>query len=52
MCLIAIFASTAWLFAGCTPPTRVSFGDREQVLFRGNGAEPQDVDPQIVTGVP
>src|ERR1051326_8273766 len=43
----------AWLFAGCTPPpTRVSFGDREQILFFGNGAEPQDVDPQIVTGVP
>src|ERR1044071_5097170 len=43
----------AWLFAGCTPPpTRVSFGDREQILFFGNGAEPQDVDPQTVTGVP
>ena len=37
----------------CTPPpTRISFGDREQILFRGNGAEPQDIDPQTVTGVP
>src|SRR6266704_1280057 len=53
ICLVAIVVSTAWLFSGCTPPpTRVSYGDREQVLFRGNGAEPQDVDPQIVTGVP
>jgi oligopeptide transport system substrate-binding protein len=46
-------AVAASLLGGCTPPpTRVSYGDREQVLFRGNGAEPQDVDPQIVTGVP
>src|ERR1043166_8709913 len=42
----------ASLLDGCTPPpTRVSHGDREQVLYCGNGAEPQDVDPQIVTGV-
>ena len=52
-CLVAIVVATAGLLSGCTPPpTRVSYGDREQVLFRGNGAEPQDVDPQIVTGVP
>src|SRR6266566_5253375 len=53
ICLVAIVVATAGLLSGCTPPpTRVSYGDREQVLFRGNGAEPQDVDPQIVTGVP
>ena len=53
ICLVAIVVSTAWLLSACTPPpTRLSYGDREQVLFRGNGAEPQDVDPQIVTGVP
>src|SRR5213593_464364 len=47
---IAVVAS---LLNGCTrPPTRVGYGDREQILFYGNGAEPQDVDPQIVTGVP
>src|SRR6266853_6889837 len=52
ICLVAIVVSTAWLLSGCTPPpTRVSYGDREQVLFRGNGAEPQDVDPHMVTGV-
>ena len=51
-CLVAIVVSTAWFLSSCTlPPTRVSYGDREQVLFRGNGAEPQDVDPHIVTGV-
>src|SRR6266511_220898 len=39
--------------AGCgRPETRVSRGDQEQILHRGNGAEPQDVDPQTVTGVP
>lgn len=43
----------ALLLTACTPPpTRISYGDREQVLFRGNGAEPQDIDPQIVSGVP
>ena len=47
-----VIAAAAALLNGCTPPTRVSYGDREQVLFHGNGAEPQDVDPQIVTGVP
>jgi len=47
---IAVVAS---LLNGCTrPPTRVGYGDREQILFYGNGAEPQDVDSQIVTGVP
>src|SRR2546426_11426443 len=52
ICLVAIVVSTAWFLSSCTPPsTRVSYGDREQVLFRGNGAEPQDVDPYIVTGV-
>src|SRR2546425_13026837 len=51
--LQAAAAVAAALLGGCTPPpTRVSYGDREQVLFYGNGAEPQDVDPQIVTGVP
>src|SRR5262249_33615359 len=47
-----VAVAAACLLAGCSPPpTRVSYGDREQILFRGNGAEPQDIDPQIVTGV-
>ncbi len=30
-------------------PSRV---DGKMVLLRGNGAEPSDLDPQLVTGVP
>ena len=38
--------------AGCgRRETRVEIGDREQVLHKGNGTEPQDLDPHIVTGV-
>ena len=37
---------------GCSQhETRVSYGDREQILYLGNGTEPQELDPQIVTGV-
>ena len=52
--MVAGLVASATLFLhGCSPPpTRTSYGDREQILFRGNGAEPQDVDPQTVTGVP
>lgn len=43
----------ALVLAGCDrPPTRVEVGDRDQVLYRGNGTEPQDIDPQTVSGVP
>ena len=38
---------------GCIPNGgRVASGDRDQVLYWGNGAEPSDLDPQTVTGVP
>ena len=38
---------------GCgKPPTRVSVGDVEQVLHRGNASDPQELDPHIVQGVP
>ena len=40
------------LFAGCGErETRVERGDSEQILYKGNGTEPQELDPQIVTGV-
>lgn len=40
------------LLASCGKrETRVEFGNREQILFRGNGTEPAELDPQIVTGV-
>jgi len=39
--------------AGCGGgETRVAQGDREQVLHWGNGTEPQELDPHIVTGMP
>jgi oligopeptide transport system substrate-binding protein len=31
--------------------TRVEAGDRAQILYKGNGGEPQELDPYIVTGV-
>src|SRR6185295_10273654 len=31
--------------------TRVESGNRDQILYLGNGAEPADIDPQIVRGV-
>ena len=40
------------LFAGCGKrQTLVEAGDRTQTLLIGNGTEPQDIDPHIVTGV-
>ena len=32
--------------------TRVTSGNKEQVLHVNNGAEPQNLDPHVVTGVP
>ena len=47
LCLFMLVVS-----AGCgRRETRVEFGDRGQILCAGNGAEPADLDPQIVTGV-
>jgi oligopeptide transport system substrate-binding protein len=47
LCLLALI-----LHAGCgRRETRVEFGNREQVLYKGNGTEPAELDPQIVTGV-
>ncbi len=49
---VCAFLTVLWV-VGCTPPpTRVSYGDLHQILYYGNGAEPQDIDPQIVTGEP
>jgi oligopeptide transport system substrate-binding protein len=37
---------------GCAKrETLVEVGDREQILHIGNGTEPQDLDPDVVTGV-
>lgn len=40
-------------FIGCAKhETPVSSGNREQILHKGNGTEPEELDPQIVTGLP
>jgi ABC-type oligopeptide transport system substrate-binding subunit len=50
-------ALVAVLIAGCGKSkdgesgSRVEVGTREQVLHWANGAEPQDIDPQTVTGI-
>ena len=49
---VVLLLLAALIFAGCERrETRVEQGNREQVLHLGNGSEPQDLDPQIVTGV-
>ncbi|HMP83073.1 MAG TPA: peptide ABC transporter substrate-binding protein [Verrucomicrobiota bacterium] len=46
-CVLALI-----LNAGCgRRETRVEYGNRNQILYKGNGTEPADLDPQIVTGV-
>jgi oligopeptide transport system substrate-binding protein len=51
-CFIVI---TALFFAGCSKHPSVSAADNvapKKILNFGNGAEPQDIDPQTVTGQP
>ena len=51
-CLLFALAVFLCLTSGCSQRVpRVESGNRTQVLHVGNGAEPQDLDPQIVTGV-
>ncbi len=39
--------------AGCTKrETPVQQGNRDQILLLGNGAEPSDLDPHIIIGIP
>ena len=51
--LLVLGALTGVLFlAGCGKrESRVESGIREGVLHLGNGSEPQDIDPHVVTGV-
>lgn len=47
------FALAFGLFAGCGPRvTPVEKGNREQVLHLGNGTEPAELDPHVITGIP
>ena len=48
--LLALCCALA--LAGCgSRETRVEAGNRAQILHWGNGAEPQELDPHIVTGL-
>ena len=49
----SIGLALALVFAGCTKRlTPTQQGERDQVLLLGNGAEPSDLDPQIIIGIP
>ena len=49
----ALLALVLVLPTGCGPRvTRVEQGIREQVLHVGNGTEPAELDPHLVTGIP
>ncbi|MFO7776481.1 MAG: peptide ABC transporter substrate-binding protein, partial [Candidatus Hydrogenedentota bacterium] len=52
LCSLAAGAA-ALFFTACEPgETRVERGTREGILHWGNNAEPQGLDPHVVTGVP
>ncbi|HVU17097.1 MAG TPA: peptide ABC transporter substrate-binding protein [Candidatus Didemnitutus sp.] len=49
-CLVLLLAATGLFSVSCSRrETAVEAGDRTQSLLVGNGAEPQDLDPQVVT---
>ncbi len=50
--VVIIFLMVMGIACSKKKVTRVSSGTRHQILHIGNGAEPQDLDPHIVTGVP
>lgn len=53
--LLLLLGLAGLLFAGCTkekPATAAAGPAPRKVLRFGNGAEPQDLDPHIVTGTP
>ncbi len=54
LCVLAVLLLLPLFFTACSNKnqTKVSEGTKNQILHFGNGAEPQDLDPHIVTGVP
>lgn len=52
--ILFLLPAIATVFSGCDnkKKTNVSEGSKNQILHIGNGTEPQDLDPHIVTGVP
>jgi oligopeptide transport system substrate-binding protein len=49
-CRLASLAAVLAVLAGCGPVS--TGGAPANILMFGNGAEPQDLDPHVVTGVP
>lgn len=50
---LSLILLAALVIGGCgSGESNVASGNREGVLYWGNGAEPQELDPHIVTGVP
>ncbi len=50
LCLLASGVAIAWS-TGCSQPGgRVAHGNAEQILYWGNGADPQGLDPQVDIG--
>ena len=49
--LLAVLAALALAACG-DRESNIEAGNREQILHWGNGSEPQELDPHIVTGVP
>jgi oligopeptide transport system substrate-binding protein len=50
---VAVILMLALLAAGCgRRETQVEMATRQQLMLVGNGAEPSDLDPQTITGVP
>ncbi|HJO95866.1 MAG TPA: peptide ABC transporter substrate-binding protein [Victivallales bacterium] len=48
-----VFLIPVFLIFGCSKnDTNVSKGNKKGILYLGNGSEPQDLDPQTVTGIP
>jgi oligopeptide transport system substrate-binding protein len=50
LCIVTVTVSV--LLACSSGESNVSRGNREGILHYGNGAEPQGLDPHVVTGVP
>ena len=47
---VFLFFFAGFFFSGCNPrETRVITGNRDGILHLGNGAEPQDLDPQLIS---
>jgi oligopeptide transport system substrate-binding protein len=45
--------ATAFIFAGCAKrQTAIETATRENVLLVGNGGDPPDLDPHLITGIP